>query len=201
MVSIQKIWHRDAFRIGIFFDFDDGLKQRVKKAGALWSRTHRCWYLSYDAENYRKIKNEFPDHQVIKNTDDKLSAPAPGLQNSHDTAPIVAMPTAGNALPLPGAAEHNPPQAGANAGTKAEFLSTTGKYWIVQLPYNEAISKALKATKGVYWNAGKKAYMVFRHISVKTKVEAILGQPGIFPCDYYPPARSLLNPTHRKKAR
>ena len=109
MPTIQTIWHRNAYRIGIFFGFDDELKLRAKQAGASWSRTHRCWYVDYNAEKTRKIKEAFPDHKVVKNPDDNSPTPAPGLKNTHDTAPIVALPQAGNAFPLPGAAEHNPP--------------------------------------------------------------------------------------------
>ncbi len=185
MVSIRKIRRHDAFRNGIFFGFDENLKQGAKQTGALYSRTHRCWYLNYDAENYRKIKSEFPDHVVLKDSKVQTSTPAPGLKNSHDTAPIVVKPQANNALPLPGAGEHNPLKAGEKVGAKAEFLSTTGKYWIVRVPYNEVISKAMTATKGVYWNKGRKAFMVFRNIAIKTRVEAILGQPGLLPADYY----------------
>jgi site-specific recombinase XerD len=185
MITVQKIWHRNAYRIGIFFGFDDELKLRARQTGASWSPTHRCWYVDYNAENYRKIKEAFPDHQMVKNPEDQTPTPAPGLKNSHDTAPIVVKPHANNALPLPGAAEHNPPNAGEKVGAGAEFLSITGKYWIVKVPYNEVVSKALTATKGVYWNKSKKAFMVFRHIAIKTRVEAILGQPGLLPADYY----------------
>jgi len=149
MVTLRKIWHCDAFRIGIYFGFDDNLKQRVKQTGAFYSRTHRCWYLNYDAENYRKIRREFPDHQVITDSGNQTSTPAPGLKNSHDTASIVAMPPAGNALPLPGAAEHNPSKAGEKVGAKAEFLSITGKYWIVKDLSDEFTSKAVTFSKDV----------------------------------------------------
>lgn len=185
MPQIQKIWHRDAYRIGIFFGFDEGLKPKAKQIGAVFSRTHSCWYLDYNAESYSRIKEVFPDHQLIRDSENKTPAPAPGLQKSHDTAPIVVPPLVGNALPLPGAVEHNPPQTGKKAGTNAEFLFTTGKYRVVKVPFNETISKAMTATKGVYWNKSKKAFMVYRNIAIKNRVEAILGQPGILPDDYY----------------
>jgi hypothetical protein len=43
--------------------------------------------------------------------------PAPGLKNSHHTAPSFITPQANNALPLPGAAEHNPPKANTTVGS------------------------------------------------------------------------------------
>jgi hypothetical protein len=43
--------------------------------------------------------------------------PAPGLKNSHHTAPNFVTPQANNTLPLPGAAEHNPPKANTTVGS------------------------------------------------------------------------------------
>ncbi|NCU32958.1 MAG: hypothetical protein EOM23_08525 [Candidatus Moranbacteria bacterium] len=37
--------------------------------------------------------------------------PAPGMKNSHYTAPNFGTPQANNTLPLPDAAKHNPPKA------------------------------------------------------------------------------------------
>lgn len=45
--------------------------------------------------------------------------PAPGLKNSHYTAPNFVTPQANNTLPLPGAAEHNPPMADNIVGSLA----------------------------------------------------------------------------------
>jgi hypothetical protein len=44
---------------------------------------------------------------------------APGLKNSHHTAPNFVTPQANNTLPLPGAAEHNPPMADITVGSLA----------------------------------------------------------------------------------
>jgi len=45
--------------------------------------------------------------------------PAPGLKNSHHTAPNFVTPQANNTLPLPGAVEHNPPKADTTIGSLA----------------------------------------------------------------------------------
>lgn len=183
MVTLQKIRHRDALRIGIYFGFDDLLKQRAKNIGARWSRTQKCWYVDYSKENYNKIISTFPGIEIVKDPDQKVPQTAPGLQKSHDIAPIVEAKSH-NALLQPLAEEHKVKKPESNR-TGAEFLHVTGKYWVVKVPYSETISKALKETKGVYWNKSHKAYMVFRHVAVKTKVEAILGQPGLLPADYF----------------
>jgi hypothetical protein len=60
----------------------------------------------------------FSEHASDRFTASYIPTPAPGLKNSHDTAPIVVKPQANNALPLPGAAEHNP----SSADTTVESL-------------------------------------------------------------------------------
>lgn len=183
MVSIRKIRHRDAFRIGIFFGFDEKLKRTAKDIGATWSQTKKCWYVDYNRESYEKIRQAFPDLEIIKESGDIEPTPAPGLQNGHDIAPI-ALPSGESDLLPPADAEHKAKKP-ANDGSNAEFKFITGKYWVVKVPYNEQTSKALKAIKGVYWNKSHKAYMVFRHLAVKTRVEAVLGIPGLLPPDYW----------------
>jgi hypothetical protein len=63
----------------------------------------------------------FIDYQAISSSV-LLPTLAPGLQNSHDTAPIAISPLADSDLPLPGAAEHNPPAAGENVRNGTEFI-------------------------------------------------------------------------------
>jgi hypothetical protein len=65
-----------------------------------------------------------PDYRAISSSV-ILPTPAPDLKNSRDTAPIVVLLCANNALPLPFAAEHNLPQAGENGGIPAEFLKSS----------------------------------------------------------------------------
>lgn len=43
MGTLKKIRHRDAFRIGICFDYDGQLKQSTQRIGARWSQTLRWW--------------------------------------------------------------------------------------------------------------------------------------------------------------
>ncbi|MBE0637061.1 MAG: hypothetical protein IH598_00905 [Bacteroidales bacterium] len=61
------------------------------------------------------------DYRIIIN----FPMPAPGLQNSRFTAPIVTVPPAGNALPMPGATEHNPLVAGEKVGSEAESVQVS----------------------------------------------------------------------------
>jgi hypothetical protein len=151
-IVLKFIEHRGAERIGIFFNFDSETIQYVKKLGAQWSQTRKCWHIVNSTENYRMIRAAFPD-VVVSEIDDKTLNPvqAPGLQNNHDNAPI-AIPEKDSALPPVKEAEHNPSKADDKTGCGAIFQSITGKYWVVKVPYSEHISKALKMIKGVYWN-------------------------------------------------
>jgi site-specific recombinase XerD len=183
MVSVQKIWHHNQFRIGISFGFDETLKQKARQIGATWSQTWKCWYVDYNKESYQKITTTFPEIEIINNTSTEPETPAPGLKRGHDIAPIVADEIS-NALQPPTVVEHKAESIGKDEKI-AEFISIAGKYWIVKIPYSERHTKALLATKGVYWNKSHKAFMIFRHVTVKTKVEAILGQPGLLPAEYF----------------
>ncbi len=63
----------------------------------------------------------FSEHASGRFTASYTPTPAPGLKNSHDTAPIVVTPQANKALPLPGAAEHNPSSADTTVGSLVYF--------------------------------------------------------------------------------
>lgn len=181
-ISIRKIFHRDAARIGIFFNFNEEIKQKVKALGGRWSQSKKCWYIDYDVASYQALKNVFPEIEIIREAEAELNRTAPGLENGHDNAPIAI---ADSERPPAAGAGHNPPLTDENAGLKAEYLSTTGKYWVLKVPYQEQVCLGLKAIKGVYWNKPHKAWMVYRHVAVKTRVEALLGRPGLLPADYW----------------
>lgn len=132
MLTVKKVFHNGAYQIGLYFGFDEDPKQPAKHAVALRSRTLRCWHLGYSVENYRKVKLVFPDPEVVRNHNDTPPALAPGLQNSHLAAPITKAPSLG-ALLRTEAVEHKlrKPEP---VGGRAEFLHTSGKYWVVKAP-------------------------------------------------------------------
>jgi len=56
-VLLKPLLHRGRQCIGIYYPPNDKLNQYIqKKAGASWSRTHKCWYLPNKKESYIKIK-------------------------------------------------------------------------------------------------------------------------------------------------
>ena len=99
MVILRKIQHREVPRIGLFFGYDEQLIQNARSIGARWSRTQRCWHVDYSKENFQKVKQVFPEIEIINDHGEKVPQPVPGSQKSHDNVPIVAAQN-DNALPL-----------------------------------------------------------------------------------------------------
>jgi len=66
LIKIKKIFHRGDFQIGLFFDFDENLKNKAKSIGAHWSQTHKCWYVLYNKENYQQILRNFDRIEIIR---------------------------------------------------------------------------------------------------------------------------------------
>ena len=188
MVILKKIFHRGEYRIGIDFPFDIEKKKKLQGIGGKWSSTKGIWYVDYNKESYKKIKQIFPEFLIEKPVEDKV-LPGPGLKDGRDTARIAAKENDG-ALRSKDAAGHKTPGSDSNK-YQAVFDGKSGKYWILRLPYNEPLSEKLLAVKGVYWNRKNRAYMVYRHIRAKAAVEALLGLPGLFPEDYYNPEQAV----------
>jgi len=57
MVTLRKIFHREAWVIGLVFAYDKEQIEKVRSIDARWSATHRLWYVEYNKENYKKIKD------------------------------------------------------------------------------------------------------------------------------------------------
>lgn len=190
MVQLKKLFHRDHFQIGIYFGFDDDLKQKARSIGARWSQTHKCWYVLYNKENYFQIKRTFDDVEFLKSEND-LTQIEPALIKQETVHIAEEISEIHPALPD----EHkgsNPEKA-----DKIVLLNSIGKYWVLKVPYVEGISPKLMDIKGVFWNKKQKAYFVLRHINVKTKVEALLGIGEIFPAEYYNIDSVISNPNTR----
>ena len=65
-ITLRKIWHREAFRIGIFFEKDTEIIAVLKNSKARFSSTHKCWYMDYTSANYHLLLAHFPYLDYIK---------------------------------------------------------------------------------------------------------------------------------------
>lgn len=178
MIQIRKLFHNGNDQIGIYFGFDEELKNKARSIGARWSMTHKCWYILYNKENYKLIKLHFDSIEIIKDkNNERHTEPALIKQEIVHIAEITS--------------EIRPDIQAEHKGVVPEIASkivltgSTGKYWIVKVPYQKGITPKLMDIKGVYWNKQQKAFFVLRHINVKLKVEALLGIGEIFPPEYF----------------
>jgi len=181
-IIIRKIWHRDAFRIGIYFDYNSEIISKLRSIKAAFSSTNKCWYLDYSAASYALLKNNFSAIEIDTTT--QLSNKTQSVTGkSRDLSPIA---TSKNQLGLSqkGNPEHKTEEILFAQKMRLQLLDSIGKYWVFKMHYNESISKQLLTVKGVYWNSGYKAYMVLRNPKVKENVENILMTSPFFGNDY-----------------
>jgi site-specific recombinase XerD len=186
MVKVEKIFHKGNFQIAIYFGFSEELTSKARGIGASWSQTNKCWFVLYNKENYNLIKHTFDDIEIIYDKNDQRhTEPAVVQQENAHIAEVISE------IQLTKEAEHkgeNPEFA-----SKIVYIGTTGKYWLLKVPYIGGITPKLMDIKGVYWNKNQKAFFVLRHINVKIKVEALLGIGEIFPREYFNLAVDTLN--------
>jgi site-specific recombinase XerD len=184
MLHIRKIYHRNDFQIGLYFGFDESLKQKARSIGARWSQTNKCWYIPYNKYNYELILRTFGEVEIIKSENDQpLPEPA---RTRHE---IVHIADKNSELQPVLPVEHK--GADPEFAGKIVFIGSVGKYWILEVPYKEGLSRKLLDIKGVFWNRKRKAYFVFRHVNTKIKVEALLDAGALFPENYYDKAEFI----------
>ncbi|WP_367752678.1 hypothetical protein [Flavobacterium sp. WC2430] len=179
-IIVKKIWHRDADRIGLFFTYDSGTISQLKKLGGIYSQSLRCWYFDYNAVNYKLISQTFDD-LVIDNPKKTKTQPLAGLTIGRDLPAIATGNLQLDSAPMLNNPEHIAKTNSLAPNMRLELLPNLGKYWVFKMQYYQAISRQLLATKGVYWNANYKVYMVLRNTNVKLQVEKILGASSFFP--------------------
>ncbi|MQP52746.1 MULTISPECIES: tyrosine-type recombinase/integrase [unclassified Flavobacterium] len=179
-IRIEKIFHHGAYRIGVFFDKDFEIIAVLKRLGATYSGSRRCWYLDYSKVSYHLLRSHFPDLVVV--TESSIPTLVTGVDN-RDLSPIASS----SALQL-GSVVSNPEHKQSVVSSdklRLQLLPSIGKYWVFKMHFHHEISKQLLKVKGVYWNGNYKSYMVYRNEVVKKEVEGILGVSGVFGLDYF----------------
>jgi len=196
MLSIRKIEHRDAPRIGIFFPYNPDINAKLKQLGAAYSKTYRCWYMNYSPESYKLLKNNFEDiiieNPIIKTGSNKLVAgpesrdiPPIDISNGHTENPDMLMSKLPDtAAPKAVSSGHKVKKNSLAQKLHLNLADNIGKYWVFSMDYSVPLSRELLKVKGVYWNKPQRAYLAFRHPKVKAKIEAVLKSPGILPSDF-----------------
>lgn len=182
-IIIRKIWHRDAFRIGIFFDYNSEIISTLKTLQAAYSNTNKCWYLDYTAASYALLKNHFSSLEIDTSSSDVTKTQLVTGKKSRDLSPTAQSEIQLGPFPK-GNPEHKIEEIPLAQKMRLQLLESIGKYWVFKMQYHQTLHKQLLSVKGVYWNANYKAYMVMRHPKVKEIVENILMTKPFFAEDY-----------------
>ena len=175
-IVLKKIWHRESYKIGIYFAYNAEKIRILKALGAKYSKTNSCWYLDYNEVNYTAFKSNFATFE-IENAKELSQTPLV-TGNGRDHSPI-AISNIQLGLPQVNNPEHKVERP-LKEKLRLELLANIGKYWVFKMQYHHSISKQLLLVKGVYWNANYKCYMALRHPAVKITVEQILETPHFF---------------------
>jgi integrase/recombinase XerD len=70
-IRIRRLYHRGAFRLALFFDYDSKLISWVKTINARYSRSWKCWYVDDEDENSLKVLSAkirplaYPDYKQL----------------------------------------------------------------------------------------------------------------------------------------
>lgn len=64
-VILKKILHKGSECIGIYFTDSTVLNKKARQAGALWSKTFKCWRLVNNAQNYLALKKAFAHYDIV----------------------------------------------------------------------------------------------------------------------------------------
>ena len=87
-ILVKKIFHRGVYRIGLFFRYDIGLIEEVKKLPRIrYSSAWKCWYLPYGNASFEAFKNLGLPYIVEKASDRRAQETAKTLDNE----PIAAL--------------------------------------------------------------------------------------------------------------
>ena len=61
IVSVFRIFHRDAFRLGLFFRFNGQLQAICKRKKCTYSRTYKCWFINDSNKALAHMSSELND--------------------------------------------------------------------------------------------------------------------------------------------
>lgn len=179
-ITIKKIWHREAYRIGVFFENNYEIKTKLKDLKATFSITHKCWYLDYNPNNWIILQNNFtniiitkPSETDIENKTIRTSATQQLPDINHNEVAkknILVIETKHKKINIP--------------ERKIIYKGIFGKYFAFTIKYNQEQVNHLKKLKNIYWNKNQKCYMVIRKYQFIEPIEKIFNTKNIFPEEY-----------------
>ena len=183
-VSVQRVFHREALQIAIYFEKSAQSIALAKKIGARFSITYKAWMMPYNKDSYSKIVEVFGEVALLSPHESVAHSTNQAAElKSLDLPPIVH-----NERRLGPSVVGNPEHSSAltpATDLKLERLPNVGKYWIFKMLFHHIYTKELLKIKGVHWHKGYKCFMAFRHPKVKESIEKVLGLVDFFGSDFY----------------
>lgn len=85
-IILRRILHRQEYRIGIFSDISFPLNDLLKRSGAVYSRTHKCWHLPATRTEFQRIS------EVLKGFELEVERPEAAVdvyQTVPESPPLV----------------------------------------------------------------------------------------------------------------
>lgn len=175
MITLEKILHRDQYQIAILFSYSKETIHKVKKIGAKWSQSKKCWYTEYSVENFKLIQSIFdPKEIAIRNP--KPPETAAQTHYPHTDSTIV--------VETPSEVSEQKEIISPENKYEALYMGIVGNYWIFKYKYNAELAAIFKSKKNVFWSQSYKSYLALRIPQIKFDIEQLLEVPNFFPSDF-----------------
>ena len=147
-VMVGPLYHRGAKHIGITFDFDSDIYQKVKSLpGRKFSKTRKCWYIPYsDARWDSFVKARIP-YTIVEHFDNTVSAQT--NSENFDIVPptkVVQIPASPSMGTVKDSGIGNP------SGSGQLSIQWYTRHFYVKIAYDAIQVENMKSIFGAWWN-------------------------------------------------
>ena len=153
-ILVKKIFHRGAYRIGLFFRYNKELIEEVKKLPSVrYSRTWPCWYLPYGNASFEAFKNLGLPYIVEEASDRRTQETAKNLDNKPIAVPKAAP------QPVKEKDGRNPDAGIVYSDKRKMDVVLQGGKFIITIPYDKDMVSFVKQLHGAFWNSKEKKWI------------------------------------------
>jgi len=157
-VSIKKIYHRNAWHMGLYHKYDREIYQQLKKIkNSSYSKTFGCIYIPYNKEAYAEFKSLGIPYHIIPHQENQSRT-----RQSPLTSDISAIPHTG---PMN---EGRKLDADIQSGHGLNKITWQDSTFFISIHYSDAEIEFLKSLHGSYWNSKQKRWIckaTFKNLS------------------------------------
>ncbi len=117
-IVLRPLYHREKNCIGIYFSQNRELQNLVQRKGnATWSRTHKCWYVPMDEDNYKNLTHLLQGKAII----DKEPLRSFLRERKEKFLPTTSIPVSEKSIPG-GSTQQSPKSTPATSAANIEAL-------------------------------------------------------------------------------